>query len=663
MYRWMQANSKKMMAIFGVLLMIVFVLPTTTQFGSDPDPVRGHVGEEKITATQLMQAAQEWEFLSERVAPFGPMLDFGDSAAWPHVLFAENVREQFDLNPELFFLLQREARQMGVQVHRDRLNQISGALGTILPRPANLDEAEFRSRALEHLLLVGDAFDRAGSAIKISEPRVKAEMAEQYQTLRVKLVDFRAADFIKDVPAPTAEQVQAQIDAFGDVDPDKIDAKTNPFGFSYKLPNRVKLQYIQIPREPVRQVVEKSQSEFEWRSQAYNHYEKNKTRYETTEPATQPAESTVGQIGDLTMGPSTQPAEKPIRVKSFDEVYAEIKSDLLRPKVDARMKQIQDRIASLLTKGYERYEALKNNKPAPESTGIKADYASLDYLNQVAQQIEKEFGVRPTVQSLSNRWLAESDLMTLPDIGLSMLPGRQFTEPVPFANYVLSRAEPFRNETEKQQPDALSLWEPSGALTSPSQDAFIFRLTDAQAAHKPTTPEERQEVADRAEQDLKTVAAYQKALEAAKALHEQAQSAASLADAAAAANRRVESVGPIARVPRWFRERGMSSSVVGYTLSSASREAFADAAYDLLRDATAEAQHPQSLVELPREARVAVIQLDSIERQANNMLAGGTPLEMTAMANLVARGTTLLEIAQQWFNPDSIRQRTAWKPV
>src|SRR5204863_9400203 len=80
MYKLVQKNSKKLMAIFGVLLMIVFILPTTVK-----NQMRGGEqtmlsrGKEKVTAAQINSGRGEWQMLKQQVAvavemyPGGPL--------------------------------------------------------------------------------------------------------------------------------------------------------------------------------------------------------------------------------------------------------------------------------------------------------------------------------------------------------------------------------------------------------------------------------------------------------------------------------------------------------------------------------------------------------------------------------------------------------------
>ncbi len=653
MYNWMQAHRKKMLAVFGVLLMIVFVLPSTPGMFQHHASVAGYVGEQEVSREELSVAYQQWEFIARHIAPIiQEMMMTGRAEPWQMALFSDQSLETISRNPELFLLLQREARAMSVQVTDDRVDQFLGLLSTRMPLAGSMQEVNSRRQAMSNLLLIAGAFDRAASAIKVSEPRVRQEIAEQYQTVKLKLVEFRAEDFLSQVPDPTPEQIRKQIDTFGGVDPTNIENEANPLGLSYRLPNRLKFQSLQIPREPVRQLVEKSQTDFQWRSQAFNQYEANKSRYETTEPAKE--ESTFKDSADLTLA-ATKPAAPAKRLRPFDEVYPEIKADLLKPLVDQKIKQIQDRVASLLQKGYDRYQAQREGKAAPADSTIKADFITYDFLEQAAQQIQKEYGITPVVQAIANRWLTESDLMALPELGTAMLPGRTFRESVLFADYLINRAAPFRTEEKQKESDTLRLWQPSAALVSPSQDVYFVRIIDAQAAHAPATDAERDEVTAAATADLKTAAAYAKAALAAKAFNDKLTAGQSLTDAAKAANHKVITAGPISRMARRF---GAGARVEGYNLSETSRDLFANAAFNLLHDATSDQEHPKAMIDLPRDAKVVVVELDGVDR-----LPGEDPAQMIARAASIARLTVVVDLAREWFNPDAIRDRLHWKAV
>src|SRR5439155_16654028 len=102
--------------------------------------------------------------------------------------------------------------------------------------------------AIAHLLLIEAGIERASSPIKVSVPMVRHAIAENLQRLNLKLVEFPAADYVAKVPPPTTQQLDEQFKKFANADAVLVDTKTNPHGFSYRFPDRVKLQYITVPR-------------------------------------------------------------------------------------------------------------------------------------------------------------------------------------------------------------------------------------------------------------------------------------------------------------------------------------------------------------------------------------------------------------------------------
>lgn len=653
MYGWMQQNRKKMMAIFGVVLMIAFILPSTlTHSLGMRDPVRGYAGDEEVTHNQLAIAAEQWEMLTELARQ--QLMTFGNvEPAFMFMFQAPEIVEAYKEHPEAFLLLQREAQKMNVGYSSDALN----TLQTILPGTArDLQHAEFRRSALANLLLVNNAFERAVSTFKFSQPRVKQEVAQNFQTVRVNLVEFHATDFIQDVPAPTPEEIQKQIDTFGDVDPANIDPATNPHGFSYRLPNRIKLQYIQVPIDEVRRKVEASKSEFEWRSQAMRYYNQNQSRF----PATQPAEESIlGNTGDgLSIGGNRPAATQPT-TRPFSEVYGEIRDTLMQPEIDRQLKLISDRIASLMQKGFDRHQAKAKGQDAPQvASSVMADYGTHEFLQQVAQLIQRETGVLPVVTTLDETWRGPEAIDRLPGLGMASLPDprmqmiRGITLGPSVSEVLFDRAEPFRTEEQRKDPQTLSVLEPSPIFRDGAGNAYIVRMTAAVAAHAPTG-DERQEVAGRAEQDLRMLAAYQKALEAARQLREQAEGERLLQSAANAANRRVITTGPISM----FSSRGgRQVSIQGYAVGPASEETFAEQVFALLREATPERRHPTTVVELPRDHRVVVAELHRVEATP------GFTVDVNAIASEFARQQAAQTLAQEWFDVEQIRQRMNWRP-
>src|SRR5690606_29495810 len=168
------------------------------------------------------------------------------------------------------------------------------------------------TQALGNYQLVASAYDRAAAAAKISQPRIQHAIARSQQQLYVDLLEFDAIDYLTEVELPTEEEVQAHIKEFAEFAPGGEPTDRNPHAIGYQLPNRVKLQVIEVPVDPVRQRVIAQKDEFDWKRDAFQYYEKNQDKYRatsstSTQPTTQPSDSQFGPV-ELGLGGGTTTA-------------------------------------------------------------------------------------------------------------------------------------------------------------------------------------------------------------------------------------------------------------------------------------------------------------------------------------------------------------------
>jgi parvulin-like peptidyl-prolyl isomerase len=246
-YKFIQTYGKQLMAVFSAFLMIAFMLPAAAKYsGAGKNPVVGKLNGQKIRAVDTYNAEQAWKLLNDiRINQQGSTLAS---------ILGPDAVQQINRRPVLFLLLQKEAQDMGASVSEDQLN----SLMTNVPQLAqfnNTQRADAVKSALFQLMLVRAGFQRATSAIKVSDPMVEHQLAELGQTMSLSAVDFTTAQYLPKVAEPTADQLKAQFEKFADNL--KGDTSTsNPFGFGYKYPNRIKLQYIAVPRADVRKFVE-----------------------------------------------------------------------------------------------------------------------------------------------------------------------------------------------------------------------------------------------------------------------------------------------------------------------------------------------------------------------------------------------------------------------
>ena len=697
MYRFVKKHGKKLMAIFGAFLMVSFAasgMLTPGQGGGNP--VVGRVGDDKIRGQDVFVARQDWQLLTR--LPGGGTGQDGRPRPLSAML-GPQIEDEITRRPVLFLLLQKEAEQLGVTVSQDTLQTVlTSTPGLVTTDPDRNDQI---SRAVRSLLLVLNAGQRAASVIKVTDPMIEHQLAQVQQSITLDAVDFTTAKYIDQAKAhePTAAEIKAHFEKYADtVAGDASEA--NPFGFGYKYPDRVKLQYIVVPRSDVRKAVEGSRTPYEWEVEARKYYRQNQAQFQTA-PTTQPK-----QAFDLT-APASQPTTKP-----YDAVQQEVKDQLINDETERRMTAIRDRIVSTLGADWVAYRnspaaaelekagagATTQSSTAPTTGAATAGavanapessqgvpYASFEYLQKLAQQIQaqKQFGVLPTAVSIADRWLTLDDLNKLPGVGQAQLNG------VPMGSYVMSTAAPFIPDEQRKEGGWLRVMEPTRPMLDQNDSIYIVRISAADPSHKPATIAE---VERQLRADLLTARAYELAKADATKTLEQARRQ-GLKDAAA--GRGIVSVGPLTNRPgqvvpplaltgaasdrfvnRAFKllstTRPSSPPAGGATGGASNTSAAAGAATATATGATtapagavattqgggAATPRPVDLIELPRDGRVLVAQLGDVQAMWTER---SIPMEEAQIHRALTTGL-MQRFIQTWFSYDNVVARLNFVP-
>src|SRR5215469_8740644 len=114
MYKWMKKNQKKLLAVLGVFLMIAFVATLGYRPGARTrnEVVAAHIGKTPVYHNELEDAKDQWALLMRtgvRSQSFGQR-----QIPLPLAVLPYQVVEDIQKHPELFLLLQTEARENGV---------------------------------------------------------------------------------------------------------------------------------------------------------------------------------------------------------------------------------------------------------------------------------------------------------------------------------------------------------------------------------------------------------------------------------------------------------------------------------------------------------------------------------------------------------------------
>lgn len=670
MNRWMRKHNKKLLAILGVFLMISFIATLGPRGGmgrSGKDVVAGHIGKTPVYANQLRSAKEQWTWLhslaqftaqGQRIPlvtstlamavigndPFAAQ-DF--TLQFQAVQIANHISNEIEQHPELFFLLQQDAQQNGIVVSKDDVSSFLVNRLDIQPDSQRAQEGGFE--AAQGLLLIAGELQRLHDLTKISQP-VWQHDAEQYQYVRLNLVDFRTDEFEKSVPSPTPQQLQEFFDKYKNAPSREPNSSLggDSLGFGYQIPARVTLQYITIAKAQVEQSLAPTpEKQYEWAVKAAEYYTAHQEEFKNTPPATNPT-SAPSATQPATQA-STQAASQPTTlassqpaIKPFAEVQQQIIGKLMAADVAKQTALIEKEIETQLASDWKAIGQANpaatqpattqpSNAPASQPTLPQMTLARLE---QLRADIQQKMHVSLELHEMNN-WQDAKQLAALPGIGTA-----ETADHAPFRQYALS----FTGQPISFSSAALQIWEPSQPLTDSQGNAYVFRLTSAQSAHAPA---ELNSVIAQVTKDWKNAQAYELAKQAAQKLLDSARSI-GLAQAS-------RGIGAQMIATDKFAPRS-GNAIPGYALTDTAAQINLDqASGKLLGQATPSDQHPVTQVELPTAQRIVVAELGSAQLSMPIWYVQLNVIE-------TQRQTAGQKLADDWFSYSAVVSRMAYKP-
>jgi hypothetical protein len=623
MRKFLQQYGKQIMAVVSVALMIAFFLPQFKNPGGGRNPVIGTIGKDKVYGMERYYAKQEWDLLTH--TGVGPQhVSLAAGLLGPAAV--ESVRQ----HPELYLLLLKEAQRMNVRVSRDEVESfIKNELG-------DLSEDDERSgllrQAVADVLSIRAAFVRASSVVKISQPMVRQALAHVYQTISVNLVEFDAAKYSSKISPPANQQIREQFDKYADRIAGQATAG-NPFGFGYKYPDRLKLQYVESPRGEVRKAVEATRDAHRWEVEARKYYLQHLEQFAATQPAIQA--STAPATAPLAAAPAA-PTTRP-----FDQVRNDIKEQLIAVETNKLQAAIVEKISASLGADYMTYHAVVGTATAPTTlpaSSLGPAYNSFEYLQKLAGQIQQQYKVLPTVASLADTFLSPQNYLAIAGFGQATYEGRNI------ADYLATHVAVFAPIEQRGESGILHRWQPSSMLRDEAGNLYILRVSDAEVAHRPATPTEV-EYAVRA--DWIQSQAYQQAKIAAEKLLSEAK-VKGLRPAAAAASAMVISVSSV-------NQRG--APMQGYAIAPPAGERFIAESFKLLSTTRpSAAAQPLRLIELPQAGKAIVAELADVAPMWKPQF------EYAAIEQVAGEASSLerFNFRRWWFDYNSVVSRLSY---
>ncbi len=490
MLKFFRKYNKWILGIGGSLLMVVFLIqPVMSMFQADPMKMTfAEIEGGDLTRGEVMAAQSEINVLQR----FGLFLDpdpdapnsrGDDPLRWALILKdAENLGLSASFQEVELLKLEIGRSDADLELVASDMNATPGYIRhamrnwLIVQQYKELMAAQTHLSGRDRAALIrngmlnpeGARYFEAmayGTSV-LSKPLVEHFLQDQGARVSGDVVVITADTFLDQTPAPTGQEVQALYEQYKDALP----GRGEPYGFGYRVPDRVKLEYLTIPMDDARQTIKVSEAD------ALSHYRQYPERFGGV-PAT-----------------DSQAAIDP---KPYNEVRSDVIEDLTSQLAFEKVEKIAKSAYGYL------YEDIRGMAKKDDYRVIE-DGVSLTSLRQVAERLETEYGLLPKINASDGYWINAESLIGLAGIGQSRLADNLRVD---FPSFVLSAKELEPEIDNPLLPRRLQVGLAGAPLMGFDGSRYVFRLTDAQASHLPASLDA---VRDQVTEDTRLLNAYKK---------------------------------------------------------------------------------------------------------------------------------------------------------
>jgi hypothetical protein len=361
--KWLRKNNKKLMAIVVIVLMIAFIGGSSFEMlfrgsGGAKRAIAYYGPKRKINHFDRMAADQELEILGAlggdsiaRAQGIGGLL-------LSELVFRQNrdagvvdlarqtiQRNRFRISDQqlsqmleghhvpgdmFWILLTEEARTAGIRVPNEEVGRLlegvipqlfKSSYAQVMPSIMNRFNApeERILTTFGKLLAVLQYAQIICSGENLTTSQIKHMASGESESLNAELVQFKASYFADKEEIPPEQTVAAQFDKYKDNLPGAV-SEANPFGFGYRLPDRVQFDYIALKLSDVAALAKPVTEE-----EAEQYYQQNRERQFTQKVPKDPND------------PNSPPVAQ---VRSYAEVADTIRHQLQRQRIITRAEQI-----------------------------------------------------------------------------------------------------------------------------------------------------------------------------------------------------------------------------------------------------------------------------------------------------------------------------------
>jgi len=278
-------------------------------------------------------------------------------------------------------------------------------------------------------------------------------------------------DALDEIPEPTDEQIEQLFLDYRD----DLQGEGEPYGFGYRIPDRVKIEYIVIP------VAEMTQSMMIDEVEAIEFYRENQEDFPVL-PSDAP-----DSMANETFGAFPNRA---VRDRVIEAFRAE--------KGQEQAERIARAARNLMLEPLRSAEEVSGYKVIEESV-------TLPSVREVADRLTQQYSVAIDYRADQDQWITVKNAGFTPAIGESQIADSE--QVIYFQDYIASAKELNPDPSNPLVLKRLQVGVPAEAMSVKDGNWYVFRLTDAQVGHIPDTITE---VFPRVEADARKLAIYEK---------------------------------------------------------------------------------------------------------------------------------------------------------
>ncbi len=408
--KWMRKNNTKLMAVVVIVLMIAFIGGSSFSYlmrgsGGVNKAVAYYGAKHKISHYDRQVADMELKLLEElgvvalleRQDLRGLLLaellfpQSRDSSGMMEAAKQTIQRNQYYISDEqldamskdrtvpsdvYWILLREEAQSAGIHVSNQQVGEL---LGRIVPQLfggttyGQMMQVWVRRNGMPEdrilatygkLLAVLQYVQVISSMESLTTSQIRHVANNEAETLDAEYVQFDASAFADKQQTPTDEAMLPHFNKYkasfaGDVN------DANPFGFGYRLPKRVQLDYIAVKLSDVASIIKEPTVEDQ-----EQYYQQNRERQFTSKVPSDPNDPNSPQVD---------------KVKSYVEVVDEIATQLRRQRILTKAEQILQEAKNVADAGINAAGA-DGNEPTTDERRERAAKTEHNY-GRIAQDL------------------------------------------------------------------------------------------------------------------------------------------------------------------------------------------------------------------------------------------------------------------------------------